>query len=657
MSLIEAGVPPEIIPHIQVTEEAEDYTTLIFPRKFIAKDNVPIEPAHVQTIIAQILEEKARLAKEGINATGQITPMEIAFPPGTKLALICDGYHRRAAFDELGIDDIKAKICTIQRGMDYVIRRQIAESKRGYLVYARINEFIQQLWPYTNLKGRLSPFQTFAIATGKGGPGYSRDTADLYAEARAFAEEECKLWGKTPSEIYSILEQAQGVAPEVIRNTRAQKGGGKRTAITPSHASRIGAVLGDRPELQPVVAQAVLDHNLRAEIAGEMAQALRVADTPEEAIELVRTGQWKIVKRGISEFERRDQAQRKLTQEVGTALNTLASSHPLSLVSESDQSRQLLLGTPSPVTEDQTRKFDTKSLLPKLDQNERVLYQTGDLRRFKELQQEEERIRFTQEFAKLLGIDLNPGLVRGLYPHEHRGSEWIKMAHPNSPLIISCNGSRQGEHGFVVNGVFFVYTENYKGVYQNQKERQENVAVEGKNHWGKRRNGSENGNNNKAKKEANLPTESFSIVTPTIKGESEIDLKQPNGTELPLSDEEAAEQAARFLAANLDALANELTNGHQEPETDRENGKAHRDEKPLKITVIEEEVWVPKVVERPPLTVDALKPHRQYINRAGKRVFFREKREGGIIMVSDLESPGEMRRVRMEDFLEDYNFA
>ncbi len=286
------------------------------PVELIHREDVPVDREHVAELKASIVAEAAK----GLG-TGQLTPVLLGEVPRRDDFLIIDGFHRDAAFFDLGECEIYS---TIRRGSsleEVLDLRILTATSHASVNFARVVEWIGDAWTRTPWSEKLTVVQAFSLTkTASSGKVLGLSPAQA-EEVKAWVNDKCDKWGLSPTTVHVNLTTAELADPELVKEARRRVGGHSLVDITPQHLGVIARGFPRQYALQRLVADIAKQHNMNIPSTRAVVEVIKKAGTWEEAQELAASTHWTKIEPEYSASRARELARAaKLSSEAAAAV-------------------------------------------------------------------------------------------------------------------------------------------------------------------------------------------------------------------------------------------------------------------------------------------------------------------------------------------------
>jgi hypothetical protein len=271
------------------------------PSELICREDVPVDAEHVAELAASIKAESEK--GEG---TGQLSPILLGEVEGYDQFLIIDGFHRDGALHELGEKEI---FTTIRKGStleEVVDLRILTANTHSSVNFARVVEWISDAWirgPWVN---KLSVVQAFSLTNSKSSGKIIGLSPEEAAEVKAWVVDKCEKWRMSPSTVHINLVTAELADPELVKEARRRVGGHSLETVTPQH---LGVIAKGFPRMYPwqrLVVRIAKDHNMNILSTRAVVEALKVAESYQEAVAIAKVTDWASIKPAYSPSRKRE---------------------------------------------------------------------------------------------------------------------------------------------------------------------------------------------------------------------------------------------------------------------------------------------------------------------------------------------------------------
>lgn len=182
---------------------------------------------------------------------------------------LIDGFHRVAAMQELGFQDVDCIVvdCDDETFWDM---RIISASTHKAVTFARVIEWIDQVFQLSPLTGKYKNALNLFDTVRQGyGPQESKDWVTTKSQQ----------WGLAPATIRNWLSTAQTLAPELIEEAKASPSAGEGLGL--SHYQRVAETAPNQPAIQRQVIEKAKKEDLSAAQTQQVARAMRQAPNEE----------------------------------------------------------------------------------------------------------------------------------------------------------------------------------------------------------------------------------------------------------------------------------------------------------------------------------------------------------------------------------------
>ena len=231
------------------------YTTL--PINKLVSD-VAVDPVHVRELADSIM------------VSGPISPVLVR----EENSAIIDGFHRVAAMEELGFNQVECILSPCDDETFWDLRIMSATLHKA-VTFARAVDWIGEVF-------NASPWARKHDSAYGLFQAVRRGTAP--SEAEAWANEKAKKWGIGINTLIDWLYARQSLAPDLL--TEARQAGTERAA-KPYHYVEVATTLPGRPQLQRQVIDKVEREELDLMSTRELSKAVKQAKDEEEAKDIL----------------------------------------------------------------------------------------------------------------------------------------------------------------------------------------------------------------------------------------------------------------------------------------------------------------------------------------------------------------------------------
>jgi DNA-binding CsgD family transcriptional regulator len=274
-----------LLNHVDIVRERSGLYDAYVPLNLIYREEVPVDSEHVLELSSSMQEE----AQTPEGGSGQLTPILVAEVPKEPKFPIVDGFHRTDSLYQRGEDKAYATIRPNSTWEKVYDLRILTATTHRSVRFARVVEWVNNVWAISAWADRLDATQAFAIATNGSYKGTHLKLSEQDIEGiREWTKEKCGQWKLSPGAIYKSLYTANAVAPDLIKETReGQKGRGVQKVLTQQQVTNIGSVLPHRHAIQRVVAEVAKERSLSSTETLLLAERVKNTETAAEAIEIV----------------------------------------------------------------------------------------------------------------------------------------------------------------------------------------------------------------------------------------------------------------------------------------------------------------------------------------------------------------------------------
>ncbi len=238
---------------------------------------------------------RAKLLQNDMKEKGQISPIIVRARLSGQNELVydlIDGYHRTHAKINEGAEIICATVWYGLSDEEMFDERMLAVDSVRSVQVPRLARWMKEVFLYTPWHETLTVTQVFSLASNKDKKQpveqFGLSKQDI-ASAREWAIKKAHLANKKPSWIYKILQVADATSDDLISQVRTEGGGHEgRGVLTLERLRQIALPLNGEYELQRRLVDLVIDQDIKAEHAGQLAlQLANVAHTPDKVTEIL----------------------------------------------------------------------------------------------------------------------------------------------------------------------------------------------------------------------------------------------------------------------------------------------------------------------------------------------------------------------------------
>ncbi len=230
-------------------------------------------------------EWAASLARQ-MQKAGQKSTITLAVIEGEPLAKIGDGFHREAGLLINGYPSAFASVEYMDWNALYD-HRIITAKDHVHVRFSRVVEWMGKVWEHSGLADKMTIEQAVLLYTfDNPGSKLGLDPVDVEAAKEWVARKE-EQWEMSAMTFHGYLVTAQNVDPQLVHSTREKRHGKALEAPTQSIIKVFSQMLPNQFELQNLVMQAAMAHNLKSPEVRALCRSVARCDTVEDATRLI----------------------------------------------------------------------------------------------------------------------------------------------------------------------------------------------------------------------------------------------------------------------------------------------------------------------------------------------------------------------------------
>lgn len=286
-----ATLPPELLEQIDDAHTREGLVEGFIPPSLIYTADVPVDASRVAELKYEMRKEKEETGRR----TGQLQPVLLGHIPDLGQLPIMDGFHRCSGFGSDEREEVLARIRP-NTTWDYVIKHRIQNARKHDTVkFAREVMWMDQAWEMTNwAKKGITSIQAVSLATPKGSKGTNLGLDEDEIQAiKDWVGEMAENWESSTTTILRNLRVARLADPKLVAEARDKKSKTELTVVSPMHLDAIAVGLPNKYDLQNLVAEFAVEHNLSVPQTRKVVARVKESENIEEAREAVEDPEWK----------------------------------------------------------------------------------------------------------------------------------------------------------------------------------------------------------------------------------------------------------------------------------------------------------------------------------------------------------------------------
>jgi hypothetical protein len=270
-----------------ITDREHGLVEAMIPVELICTEDVPVDADHVDELADSMAKESERAG-----STGQLSPVLVGEVPGRDQFLIIDGFHRSGALKKTDTARVYATIRRDSTEEEVTDLRILTAATHRSVRFARIIEWVEEAWQRTEWSADMTALQAFSLTASQAkGVRVGGNQVNLEAEVvqaiKDWAQIKCGQWKLSAGAIHNNLHVASIADPELVKQAREGRAGGKLEAVTPKHLDAIARAFPENHEMQRFVANVATDQSLTMPQAKILLEKLASAESTEEAKERV----------------------------------------------------------------------------------------------------------------------------------------------------------------------------------------------------------------------------------------------------------------------------------------------------------------------------------------------------------------------------------
>ncbi len=270
------------------------------PVRLVLSEDVATDTTHVDELATSI-----RAEAESHGGTGQLSPILLGEVPGHDQFFIIDGFHRFAALAANGEETAYATIrpnCTLD---DIYDLRILTATMHKSVQFARIVEWVNELWDRTEWAGQLDVAQAFGLINRVGsGKHFGVDPTQL-GNIAAWIDDKCTKWHISSTTIYNHLSIAKIADPELVQRARTNKSGREMLTITPQHLGVIAKESPGQFDVQRHIANLIVEHRLTVPRTRSLMSGVRRLGTIDQVRQFTDAINWTDLESEYGETQRK----------------------------------------------------------------------------------------------------------------------------------------------------------------------------------------------------------------------------------------------------------------------------------------------------------------------------------------------------------------
>ena len=223
-------------------------------------NDVAVDPVHVRELA------------DSIKVSGPISPVMVRYESYE----LIDGFHRVAAMQELGFDNVECIVTDCDHETFWDLRIMSASLHKA-VTFSRAVDWVEECFSLSNLKESYRNAHSLFSTVRQG---------ESTREARAWVENKCQKWGLSVQTIENWLYTKRNLEPSLLEEAR--NSATAEESLPFSHYRGVAETIPNRPELQKQVIDKAKVEGLSGEQTRRVARAVAQAPDTEVAEGILR---------------------------------------------------------------------------------------------------------------------------------------------------------------------------------------------------------------------------------------------------------------------------------------------------------------------------------------------------------------------------------
>lgn len=257
------------------------------PHELVDSEEVAVGFKYAESLAAQM----SAVAEANGGGTGQTTPIVLGYIEGEDRLKIMDGFHRDAGLILNGSETVYATIKKVTWDELYDFR--IFNAKENpHVRFSRVVQWMKEVWGHSGLNHEISLRQAILLtrfdtdgSKHKLDQGYVEKVKDWIGQRE-------KQWGLASMTILEFLKISDTVDPKLVHSAREKTDGKVLEAPTQSILKIFSREIPDDFELQNLVMEVAMAHNLKGPEVTAVCRKVKDCDSIEAAREDVEQIDW-----------------------------------------------------------------------------------------------------------------------------------------------------------------------------------------------------------------------------------------------------------------------------------------------------------------------------------------------------------------------------
>lgn len=256
------------------------------PVERIDNEEVPVHESWAQSLASQMDREA-----ESSGGTGQYTPITLGLIEGEETLKIMDGFHRSAALKLKGEELVYSTVKLTD--WDGLFDMRIFTAKdHAHVRFSRVVQWIREVWEFSGLADKLSVEQALLLYRFESSGTKLGLAAEEVEQSKAWVARKEKQWDMPAMTFHAYLKIAEHVDPQLVHATRDKTDSNALKAPTQAILKAFSEKLPDKFDLQNLVMQAAMAHNLKAPEVKALCTTIKDCADLGEATKIIANINW-----------------------------------------------------------------------------------------------------------------------------------------------------------------------------------------------------------------------------------------------------------------------------------------------------------------------------------------------------------------------------